>query len=112
MLPSDLTKFTVSNIKEGFNKLKAENDSRMVPLHNLLNEGKIISEADERFINGAGNMIAELLVLEKIRGLGSVSEAAKIFNDQELKSLELLILKSGQNKVVGLNAAKTRKLAI
>lgn len=109
MLPTDLSRFSVLNIEEGFNKLKSENDKRMVPLRQLMREGKSISEADEKFLDGAGNMIEELLVLEKIKGAGSVTAAAKTLNEQELKSLELLILKSEQQKIVDLSAAKARK---
>lgn len=109
MLPTNLTKFTVSQIDEVFNRFKAENEKRMVPLRKLLSDGKEISQADKHFLDGAGNMVNEFLVLEKFKSIRSVTEASQHFNDQECKSLDLLILKSEQKTTVNTSAARTCK---
>lgn len=98
MLPKDLSKFSVSDIETGFNSLQSENNQRLKPLRQLLSEGKKLSPADERFMDYAGNLIDEALVLRKIQAEGSVSEAASHFNNDELKRLELLLLKFDQTK--------------
>lgn len=108
MLPKDLTKFTVTNIQEGFDQLKAENDRRMAPLRELVSQGKKLSALDEAFLDGAGNMIDEFVVLQKVKSNASVSEAAKGFNKEELKTLELLIYKFEHKDFVDLSKAKPR----
>lgn len=74
-LPANCDKFSALNIEKGFKKFKYENDKHMIPLRQLKNEGKSICEANETFLNSAGNMTEELLVLKKINGAGIVSEA-------------------------------------
>lgn len=105
MLPKNLEKYSVADIQKGYDTLKSENDKRQGPLTELLRQGKKLSEADERFIDGAGAMVDEFMVLEKVKGQGNVSEAAKNFTKDEKRALELLILKSEQEQSVDPSAA-------
>lgn len=109
MLPKDLTTFTIANIEEGFGRLKSKNDRRLGPLRDLMSQGKVLSAADEQFIDGAVNMIDEVVVLEMIKNSGNVSDAAKTFNKDELKTLELLIHKFEHNIFVDILVAKPRE---
>lgn len=109
MLPTHLSPSSVSDIEEGFSRLETENDQCMVPLRQLISGGKALSGAYETFIDDAGNMIDELLVVEKINSIGSVPEASKTFGRRELKTLELLILKYQNTTIVDKSAAKACK---
>jgi hypothetical protein len=112
MLPKDLTKFTLANIQEGYDRLKSENDRRMGPLRELMSQGKALSKADEEFLDNAGNMVDEFLVLEKIKNSSNVFDAAKTFSKDELKTLELLIYKFEHKVFVDPSSAKPREYLI
>lgn len=75
-------------------------------MKDLLNEGKTLTKAEERFMDMAGNLINELRLVERIEMIGDVSRAASEFTTAEKATLELLILKANQERPLTLKALK------
>jgi hypothetical protein len=100
MLAKDLSKYTISHIEKGFETLKSENDARLKPLKELMSSGKKLTDAEERFIDQAANLVDEWKVVERIREVGDVARAAIDLNKEEKAALEVLILKADQPRPV------------
>lgn len=105
MLPKDLSIYSVSDIEKGFQTLKEENDRRIKPLQQLLREGKPITEAEERILDTAGNLIDEYMMVERIKKVGTVAEVSSQITISEKATLELLILKADQARPVDTSKA-------
>lgn len=110
MLPKDLSKYSVSDIERGFKTLKAENDARLKPLSELLSSGKKLTDAEERLMDQAGNLIDEFKLVERLKAIGDVARAANDLTNSEKATLEVLLLKADQGQP--LDTAKALKCTI
>ena len=108
MLYKEFHNFTPEDVEKGYNILKAENNQRLKPLQQLLSEGKEISEADERFMDSAGNLVDEYLLVQKVKEDGNVERISSTLDKMHLKMLELLINKSRQEKLIDITTSKKR----
>ena len=83
MLPNNLSEYSVADVEEGFNKLKAENNARLKPLQEMVEQGGILTAAKERLMDQTGNMIDEFMMVEQLKEDGDVACAASKFTIAE-----------------------------
>lgn len=105
MYPTDLSKYSVSDIEKGYQILKYEQDQRVKPLKEKAAQGKELTAAEEEFLASAGNLIDEWRLVEEFKKVGNVSEVASKLTADEKTTLSLILMKADQVKPMDTSKA-------
>lgn len=105
MYPTDLSKYSVSDIEKGYQILKYEQDQRVKPLKEKAAQGKELTAAEEEFLDLAGNLIDEWRLVEEFKKVGHVSEVASKLTADEKTTLSLILMKADQVKPMDTSKA-------